>query len=146
MFGSLVIGTISYDELDNGMPYIMCLPIKRSDYVKEKFLMTFMMIFGGYILGIIASVIIMIIGEELDILLLLEYNSCAISLCAGSNTDTSQNQVWSREIQINQYIDNDDTDDRFINAVCVNWWCRYPVMDDDSHWCSSNYCVDMRTI
>ena len=46
MFGSLVIGTISYDELDNGMPYIMCLPIKHSDYVKEKFLMTFMMIFG----------------------------------------------------------------------------------------------------
>lgn len=72
MFGSLVIGTISYDELDNGMPYIMCLPIKHSDYVKEKFLMTFMMIFGGYILGIIASVIIMMIGGKLDILLLLE--------------------------------------------------------------------------
>ena len=72
MFGSLLIGTISYDELDNGIPYIMCLPIKRNEYVKEKFIMTFVMIMGGYILGIIASVIIMIIGGNLDILLLLE--------------------------------------------------------------------------
>ena len=72
MFGSLLIGTISYDELDNGIPYIMCLPIKRNEYVKEKFLMTFVMIMGGYILGIVASVIIMVIGGKLDILLLLE--------------------------------------------------------------------------
>ena len=72
MFGSLLIGTISYDELDNGIPYIMCLPIKRNEYVKEKFLMTFVMIMGGYILGIAASVIIMMIGGKLDILLLLE--------------------------------------------------------------------------
>lgn len=72
MFGSLLIGTISYDELDNGIPYIMCLPIKRNEYVKEKFLMTFVMIMGGYILGIVASIIIMIIGGNLDILLLLE--------------------------------------------------------------------------
>ncbi len=72
MFGSLLIGTISYDELDNGIPYIMCLPIKRNEYVKAKFLMTFVMIMGGYILGIAASVIIMMIGGKLDILLLLE--------------------------------------------------------------------------
>ncbi|MGN1054729.1 MAG: ABC-2 transporter permease [Erysipelotrichaceae bacterium] len=72
MFGSLMIGTISYDELDNGIPYIMCLPIKRNEYVKEKFLMTFVMIMGGYILGIVASIIIMMIGDNLDILLLLE--------------------------------------------------------------------------
>ena len=34
---TLSIGTISYDDLDNGMSFLMTLPISRKTYVKEKY-------------------------------------------------------------------------------------------------------------
>lgn len=42
----LALNTISYDDFDNGMSYLMTLPVKRSTYVKEK-----------YVLGLAASVV-----------------------------------------------------------------------------------------
>lgn len=34
----LAVGTISYDEFDNGYPFLMTLPVTRKDYVLEKYL------------------------------------------------------------------------------------------------------------
>lgn len=55
------LGTISYDEFDNGLSYLFSLPISRNDYVKSK-----------YILGIslltiasIASMIVSYIGVSI---------------------------------------------------------------------------------
>ena len=39
LFGSIsVISTISYDEYDNGDPFLFTLPFSRRDYVREKYL------------------------------------------------------------------------------------------------------------
>ncbi len=36
----IAIGTLSYDELDNGYAFLMTLPIDKKTYVKEKYLFT----------------------------------------------------------------------------------------------------------
>lgn len=38
MFSILSLTTMSYDDYENGMCYLMTLPIRRRDYVKEKYL------------------------------------------------------------------------------------------------------------
>ena len=51
LMGILVIGTISYDSFENGMTFLMCLPASRKDYVKEKFIYTFLMETAGCLVG-----------------------------------------------------------------------------------------------
>ena len=53
LMGILAIGTISYDSNENGMAFLMCLPISRKDYVKEKFIYTFLMETIGCLVGVI---------------------------------------------------------------------------------------------
>ena len=53
LMGILAIGTISYDSNENGMAFLMCLPIGRKDYVKEKFIYTFLMETIGCLVGVI---------------------------------------------------------------------------------------------
>ena len=53
LMGILAIGTISYDSHENGMAFLMCLPASRKDYVKEKFLYTFLMLTAGCLIGTI---------------------------------------------------------------------------------------------
>ncbi len=43
---SLLISTIAYDTFDNGMPYIIALPVSIKDYVAEKYLL----VVGGSVL------------------------------------------------------------------------------------------------
>ncbi len=38
---TMALGTLSYDELDNGLTFIMTLPIKRKTFVSEKYLFCF---------------------------------------------------------------------------------------------------------
>lgn len=45
--GMLGIGTLSYDEYDNGNAYLLTLPITRKEYVLEKYILTFSCILGG---------------------------------------------------------------------------------------------------
>lgn len=45
----LSIGTINYDELDNGMAFLMTMPAPRKGYVMEKYLFTFFNTVGGMI-------------------------------------------------------------------------------------------------
>ena len=54
MFAMIVaIGTISYDEIDNGYSFLMTLPFDRKTYVKEKYLFTLILIILAWCLGIV---------------------------------------------------------------------------------------------
>ena len=45
--GALGISTISYDQAENGMPFLFTLPIDRQGYVREKYLLCLMMEAAG---------------------------------------------------------------------------------------------------
>lgn len=51
----LVLNTISYDEFDNGMPFIMTLPITRSTYVRSKYALGVILGFGGWVLSFVVA-------------------------------------------------------------------------------------------
>lgn len=38
---TLTMGTISYDEYENGLPFLFILPISRKEYVQEKYFLGF---------------------------------------------------------------------------------------------------------
>ncbi|MDD5823610.1 MAG: ABC-2 transporter permease [Firmicutes bacterium] len=58
MIGAIVtVGTISYDEFDNGYPFLMTLPVTRRDYVKSKFVIC---IAGGCVAWVIAFALFVI--------------------------------------------------------------------------------------
>lgn len=50
---ALLISTIAYDAFDNGMPYIMALPVSVKEYVAEKYALT---VGGAVIVNIFATV------------------------------------------------------------------------------------------
>lgn len=52
MFTSFTISTVSYDDYENGMAYLLTLPVNRTKYVCEKYL------FGVLTAGIAGTVII----------------------------------------------------------------------------------------
>lgn len=54
----LTVGTITYDEFDNGYPFLLTLPITRTTYVTEKYL--FCLVGGG--VGWLASLLIFAIA------------------------------------------------------------------------------------
>ena len=47
----IAIGTISYDEFDNGLAFLMTLPVDRKTYVREKYLFSFMMAAAAWCVG-----------------------------------------------------------------------------------------------
>ncbi|MCR4690647.1 MAG: ABC-2 transporter permease [Lachnospiraceae bacterium] len=54
LFASIVaIGTISYDEFDNGFSFLMTLPFGRKTYVREKYLFSLMLAAIAWCFGII---------------------------------------------------------------------------------------------
>ena len=53
LFGILAISTLSYDEHDNGFPFLMSLPIKRKTYIKEKYVYIFILMLVGSVFGLI---------------------------------------------------------------------------------------------
>lgn len=48
----LIIGTISYDDHDNGMGFLMTLPISRRDYAVEKYVLVLL---GTFVAGVVAT-------------------------------------------------------------------------------------------
>ncbi len=44
IMGAFSITTISYDEYEKGMPFIVTLPVRRRDYVREKYIFGFIII------------------------------------------------------------------------------------------------------
>ncbi len=74
LFGIMAVGTISYDELDNGMPFLMSLPVDRKSYVTEKFIYSFIMAAVGTLFGIVVYIICSLIkGQNVDIIRSLPY-------------------------------------------------------------------------
>lgn len=51
MFGILTITTMGYDDLENGMCYLLTMPVSRKKYVREKFLFGI----GTSLCGLISS-------------------------------------------------------------------------------------------
>ena len=58
IFGVILgVGTISYDEFDNGFPFLLCLPVTRKDYVREKFLFCLLCALCFWLLGNVLALI-----------------------------------------------------------------------------------------
>lgn len=53
MLSMFSFSSFSYDEYDNGMAFLMALPTGRQDYVKEKYVFSFLLVFGGWLAGIL---------------------------------------------------------------------------------------------
>ena len=49
----LAITTLSYDEYDNGMPFLMTLPVSRKGYAAEKQIFSYLILTGCWILGML---------------------------------------------------------------------------------------------
>ena len=47
----IAVGTISYDEFDNGFAFLMTLPFSRKTYVREKYLFSFCMTAAAWCVG-----------------------------------------------------------------------------------------------
>ena len=76
LMGILAIGTISYDSNENGMAFLMCLPIGRKDYVKEKFIYTFLMETIGCLVGVIIYYAVSLIkGMKVDAIAHLSFGA-----------------------------------------------------------------------
>ncbi|MBQ3905773.1 MAG: ABC-2 transporter permease [Lachnospiraceae bacterium] len=70
MIGSLlVLTTISYDTFDNGMPFLMSLPVDGKTYAREKFLFSLIGLFASWTAGVIAQFLSTILQhKEFDVL------------------------------------------------------------------------------
>lgn len=54
MLGSIIaVGTISYDEFDNGFAFLMTLPFERKTYVAEKYLFSLFMDAAAWCAGVL---------------------------------------------------------------------------------------------
>ncbi len=53
MLSLFTISTISYDEYDNGYPFLFTLPITRKEYVLEKYLFALVMIIATVIISLL---------------------------------------------------------------------------------------------
>ena len=53
LFSVFVLSTLSYDSHDNGMAFLMSLPVERKTYVKEKYLFAIFLSSGSWIISIL---------------------------------------------------------------------------------------------
>ncbi|MBQ6334812.1 MAG: ABC-2 transporter permease [Erysipelotrichaceae bacterium] len=68
LLGMMGLGTIAYDEMDNGYPFLLSLPGSRKTYVQEKCLYCSIMEVIGAIFGLLIYVISSIIkGVDIDL-------------------------------------------------------------------------------
>ena len=55
MCGFLVLSTMSYDDFDNGMAYLMTLPVSRKTYVREKYVFGLGCVGAGWVVSALLS-------------------------------------------------------------------------------------------
>ncbi len=65
IFGILGLGTISYDDFDNCIPFLLTLPVTRKDFVKEKFVFCLSCVATGWIVAIICGLLVGIVSGNL---------------------------------------------------------------------------------
>lgn len=62
------VGTMSYDDYGGGMGFLMTLPIKRSTYVREKYVFCLLCAFVGWVISIAIGIVVyrgqILTGEE----------------------------------------------------------------------------------
>ena len=61
LFGFFTISTVSYDEYQHGMSYLMTLPIKRKTYVTEKYLFAMSLAGAGSLLVLVLELLCQVI-------------------------------------------------------------------------------------
>ena len=64
LFGFFTISTVSYDEYQHGMAYLMTLPIKRKTYVTEKYLFAMALAGAGSLLIFILELLYHVIRHR----------------------------------------------------------------------------------
>ncbi|MBQ1447415.1 MAG: ABC-2 transporter permease [Solobacterium sp.] len=57
VFGVLALGTVSYDEFDNGYPFLMSLPFERKTYAVEKYVLSLLFELAGLLIGLVMCVL-----------------------------------------------------------------------------------------
>lgn len=83
MASILSTSTVSYDEMDNGLPYLMTLPITRKSYVKEKYLFSMLLTTAFWLLSLILALIgARVTSREMDSPLLVLAGAIAIIVMA----------------------------------------------------------------
>ncbi len=58
LFSIFVLSTLSYDSYDNGMLFLLSLPISRKIYVQEKYLFSFLLTFGSWLISLLLRLLI----------------------------------------------------------------------------------------
>ena len=58
------LGTISYDEYDNCMPFLMTLPVTRKGYALEKYLFTMICSVIFWIISVVIVIITSLFSEK----------------------------------------------------------------------------------
>lgn len=87
LMGIISISTISYDEYDNGFPFLMSLPVDSKTYVRAKFLFCLLMEAVGIVFGVtLVCVTSMLKGDSVvfsDILSYMTgvYAATALLIC-----------------------------------------------------------------
>ena len=90
---TLTMGTISYDEYENGLPFLLTLPISRKEYVKEKYFLGFFTGGIGFLLSAAAATILQWIKTpEMDIFQWLLFSDI-FSNFFGIN-DSYSDKIW----------------------------------------------------
>ncbi|HIW50239.1 MAG TPA: ABC-2 transporter permease [Candidatus Blautia intestinavium] len=84
VFGFVGLGTITSDEQNGAVGFLMTLPVKRSDYVKEKYLLCIMYIVCGWALSVILAAVIyrerIFSGDEPFVIFSILYMLAAVIL------------------------------------------------------------------
>ena len=100
----LVGMTISYDEMNNGLAFLMTLPVTRRQYVAEKFICGLLSLFLGFVYTMVVAVIQSMIGnsapdlkESIMTAVLFAVSDCAFFL------HRYRSEVWSGERK--SYVD-----------------------------------------
>lgn len=57
LFSVFVLSTLSYDSHDNGMSFLMSLPVERKTYVKEKYLFAVFLSLGSWITSLLVKMV-----------------------------------------------------------------------------------------
>ena len=60
----LIFSTISYDDYDNGMPFLMSLPVNGKIYAAEKYILSFIAIACCWIIGVVLQFVSLTIKKE----------------------------------------------------------------------------------
>lgn len=67
VFGMFSLSSFTYDEFDNGMSYLLSLPVDRKTYIREKYVFGLCMAFGSWIVSVlIQTAFLIIMRQETD--------------------------------------------------------------------------------